>query len=98
MRMIDQLAGIDGRLSSANKALLCELITRPTAPLWKRTRNIVICNQPIITLNASVRAVTQGQVAIAEFPDTFTLYRALIYSIEKRKRCFRQMEASDTES
>ncbi|MGD8559978.1 MAG: hypothetical protein PVG89_11890 [Gammaproteobacteria bacterium] len=98
MRIIDHLVGIDGGLSGANKALLAQLIKQPTAGLWSRTKNMVICNQPIITLNASVRAVTQGQVAIGEFPDTFTLYRALKYSIDKRNRCFRSMEASDTES
>jgi hypothetical protein len=98
MRIIDDLHGIDGKLSGANKALLTQLVKQPTLALWSRARNTVICDLPLITLNAAVRAVTQGQVAFAEFPDTFTLYRALKYSVDIRKRCFHRMEASDMES
>lgn len=98
MRIIDDLHTIDGRLSGANKALLTQLINQPTLALWSRARNIVVCDLPLVTLNAAVRSVTQGQVAYTEFPDTFTLYRALKYSVGIRKRCFQRMEASDTES
>ena len=98
MRIIEGLYSINGKLSCANKQLLDALLKQPSLPLWQRARNIVISDQPLITLNAAVRAVTQGRVAFMELPDTFTLYRALKYGADKRKRFFYCMEASDTES
>lgn len=98
MDIIRKLYGINGKLSCANQKLLNTLLKCPTDALWQRARNIVISDQPLITLNAAVRAVTQGRVAILELPDTFTLYRALKYSADKRKRFFHRMEVSDMES
>ena len=98
MRIIQKMSGMNGKLSRSNAMLLNALLRQPTLSLWHRTRSMVICDQPLTTLNASVNAVTQGRLVIGEIPDTFTLYRALKYSMEKRKRCFHNMEVCDTES
>ena len=98
MRIIQKLHGMNGNLSKSNSNILNLLITEPSLPLWRSAKNILICDQPLITLSVAVRAVTQGQVKIDEFPDTFTLYRALKYAVQKRQRCFNQMEVCDTES
>ncbi|WP_455222461.1 hypothetical protein [Kaarinaea lacus] len=98
MRIIHKMYGMNGKLSRSNIMLLNSLLRQPSLPLWHSARNMVVCDQPLITLNAAVKAVTQGKLVIGEFPDTFTLYRALKYCIEKRKRCFHNMEVSDTES
>ena len=98
MDIIQQLHGMQGKLSTSNSAILTSILKQPTASLWRSARNIVICDQPLITVNAAVRAVTRGQVAIAEIPDTFTLYRAFRYAREKRKQWFQRMEVCDTES
>lgn len=98
MRIIQKLYGMNGKLSRSNVMLLSELLHRPRLALWHSARNMVICDQPLITLNAAVNAVTQGKLVIGELPDTLTLYRALKFSVEKRKRCFHNMEVCDTES
>ena len=98
MRIIQQMCGMDGKLSRSNSALLKLLLDRPMLPVWQKAKNMVICDQPLITLNAAVRAVSHSKLAITELPDTFTLYRALTYSIKKRKRCLHKMEVCDTES
>jgi len=98
MRIIQKMYGMDGKLSRSNSAILKSLLEQPTLPVWRKAKNMLICDQPLITLNAAVRAVSHGKLAIAELPDTFTLYRALKYSIKKRKRCLHKMEVCDTES
>lgn len=98
MRIIQKMSGMNGKLSRSNVMLLSALLRQPNLPLWHRTRGMVICDQPLMTLKAAVNAVTQGRLVIGEIPDTFTLYRALKYSMEKRKRCFHNMEVCDTES
>jgi len=99
MRILKKLHGMDGKwLSRSNAAILRALIVKPDATLWRKARNMVICDQPLITLSAAVQAVANGQVVIAEFPDTFTIYRALNLVVDKRQRCFHQMEVCDNES
>lgn len=98
MNIIQKLHGMNGKLSSSNTMLLTALLRQPTLPLWHRTKHIVISDQPLMTLKAAVNAVTRGKLVIGEIPDTFTLYRALKYTMEKRKRCFHNMEVCDTES
>ncbi|WP_455219184.1 hypothetical protein [Kaarinaea lacus] len=98
MRIIQYMYGMDGKLSRSNSAILKSLLEQPTLPVWQKAKNMLICDQPLLTLNAAVRAVSHGKLAIVELPDTFTLYRALKYSIEKRERCLHKMEVCDTES
>jgi len=98
MRIIHKIYGMNGKLSRSNVMLLNTLFHQPSVPLWRSARNMVVCDQPLITLNAAVKAVIQGKLVIDEIPDTFTLYRALKYCVEKRKRCFHNMEVCDTES
>ncbi|HEY5603875.1 MAG TPA: hypothetical protein VIM41_12265 [Gammaproteobacteria bacterium] len=98
MRIIQKMHGIDGKLSRSNSMLLDTLLHQPSLLLWRSARNMVICDQPLITLSAAVQAATRGKLVIGEIPDTFTLYRALKYSVEIRKRCFHNMEVCDTES
>lgn len=98
MRIIQKMYGMGGKLSRSNSEILKSVLEKPTLPVWRIAKNMVICDQPLITLNAAVRAVSHGKLAIVELPDTFTLYRALKYSIEKRKRCLHKMEVCDTES
>ena len=98
MRIIQKMYGLDGKLSRSNSAILKSLLERPTLPVWQKAKNMIICDQPLINLNAAVRAVSHGKLAVAELPDTFTLYRAFKYSIEKRKRFYHKMEVCDTES
>ncbi|WP_455207258.1 hypothetical protein [Kaarinaea lacus] len=98
MRIIQRMFGMNGKLSRSNAVLLNALLHQPTLPVWRSARNMVICDQPLMTLNAAVNAVTQGKLVNGEIPDTFTLYRAMKYSIEKRNRCFQNMEVCDTES
>ena len=98
MRIIQKIHGMEGKLSRSNAMLLNILLHQPTLPLWRSAKNMLIADQPLITLNAAVRAVTQGQVVIDEFPDTFTLYRALKFAIEKRERFYHRMEVCDIES
>ena len=98
MRIVTQLKGMDGSLSNANKVLLDDLLAHASQSLWSKAKNVVICDQPLTTLNAAVRAVSQGRVEIGEFPDTFTIYRALLFAVKKRQRCFHKMEVCDSES
>lgn len=98
MLIIQKMHGMDGKLSRSNSEILKSLLVQPTMPVWRKAKNMIICDQPLVTLNAAVRAVSHGKLAIVELPDTFTLYRALKYSIEKRKRCLHKMEVCDTES
>ena len=98
MGIIQRIHGLDGKLSRSNSMLMNSLLHQPTLSLWRSAKNMVISEQPLITLNVAVRAVTQGQVVIEEFPDTFTLYRALKFAIEKREHYYHKMEVCDTES
>ena len=98
MRIIHKMYGMSGKLSRSNVVLLNTLLHQPTLAVWRSARNMVICDQPLMSLNAAVNAVRQGKLVIGEIPDTFTLYRALKYSIEKRNRCYQNMEVCDTES
>ncbi|MCI0505465.1 MAG: hypothetical protein L0Z73_05080 [Gammaproteobacteria bacterium] len=72
MLIIQKIHGMDGGLSRANSMLLKTLLHQPNLPLWRSARNMVICDQPLITLNAAVKAVTRGKLVFGEFPDTFT--------------------------
>jgi len=98
MRIIHKIYGMNGKLSRSNLMLLNTLLQEPSEPLWRSAKNMVVCDQPLVTLNAAVKAVIQSKLAISEIPDTFTLYRALKYCVEKRKRYFHNMEVCDTES
>lgn len=98
MGIIQKIHGLDGKLSRSNLMLLNTLLHQPTLSLWRSAKNILISEQPLITLSTAVRAVTQGQVVIEELPDTFTLYRALKYAIKKHERYYYKMEVCDTES
>ena len=98
MHIVQKLHGMHGKLSPSNSMLLNTLLHQPTLAHWCSAKNMIISDQPFITLNAAVRAVTQGQVVTGEFPDAFTMYRALKYAIEKHDRFFHKMEVCDTES
>jgi hypothetical protein len=98
MLIVQHLRGMNGTLSKSNLNILMSLIDTPSQALWQSAKNIIISDQPLITLNAAVRAVTQGRVEIGELPDTFTFYRAFDYAVKKRRQCFHQMEVCDTES
>ena len=49
-------------------------------------RRMIICDVPLTTLRSAVNCVTQGRIQIRGAPDTFTLYRALRHTIDKRRR------------
>ena len=84
--LIKQCVDLHGSMSPGNTALLTALCESPSEELWTRAQRMIICDVPLTTLRSAVNCVTQGRIQIRGAPDTFTLYRALRHTIDKRRR------------
>ncbi|WP_455205200.1 hypothetical protein [Kaarinaea lacus] len=98
MHIVDQLQGLDGKLSPGNSQLLKKLLHYPERQLWDSAKNIIIGNRPIITLNKAVKCVTSANVEIDGAPDPFTVYRALRFSLNKQEIFKYNFDVCDVES
>lgn len=98
MQIVEQLHGLDGRLSPGNTHLLKLLLHNPDPQLWLSAKNMIISNRPILTLNKAVRCVTPDPQSESITPDPFTLYRALRFSITKQEIYRDQFDVCDVES
>lgn len=76
MRIVERCRGPYGRLSERRRAMLEQLLQRPSQNGWERARGLIIQDAPIITLEMAVRSV-QRNADLRRAPDPFTLYRAL---------------------
>ena len=85
MHIIDQLDGLNGKLSSSNVSRLKALFEHQDEKLWNVSKNIIISKLPIMTVDKAVKCVSSSKVAMEEVPDPFTLYRAFRYCIDKQK-------------
>lgn len=98
MRIVEQLHGLDGKLSHANAHLLQMLLHHPEPHLWHSAKNMIIGNRPIITLGRAVKCVTPIHVTSTGAPDPFTLYRALRFCLRKQQTFKHSIDVYDNES
>ncbi len=96
MGILDKCFDLYGPLSDSNKAALEAMLTQPDIRLWQKAQRIVISPTPLLTLGMAVGRVSAQRRL--EIPDTFTVYRACRYAIEKRERFEARPIAYDIES
>jgi hypothetical protein len=98
MRIVEQLHGLDGKLSHANASLLERLLQNTEPHLWHSAKNMIIGNRPIVTLSKAVKSVTPAHIIFNGPPDPFTLYRALRYCLAKQKTYIYSIDVCDNET
>lgn len=84
MRSVERCRGPYGRLSDRRRALLEQLLQRPSQRSWERARGLIIRDAPIITLEMAVKSVRRNADGYRA-PDPFTLYRALRHAMGEQK-------------
>ena len=72
----ERCRGPYGKLPDRRRALLKQLLERPSQCSWERARDLIIQDAPITTLEMAVRSV-RGNADGQRAPGPFTLYRAL---------------------
>lgn len=81
MGLFEQCKELYADLSSSSQRLLTLMISAPCAETWIEARKLVICSEPLLTLEMAVKRVSNK--SIKEIPDSFTIYRALRYAAER---------------
>ena len=81
MHIIDQCRDPYGKLSKSRRALLEQLLDKPSQCIWERARGLIIRAVPIVTLEMAVQSVRRDCDADST-PDPFTLYRALRFAVD----------------
>ncbi|MDH5657466.1 MAG: hypothetical protein OEZ34_16250 [Spirochaetia bacterium] len=101
MTLLDQCCGLHGELSDDNRRLIIKMLEGGSEGVWKKAKNIIISPVPIITLEQAVNRILPGGINFIKkggIPDPFTIRRALIYSIRKRKLFRMHPEPFDIET
>jgi hypothetical protein len=80
MRIIERCRGPHGKLTERRRALIEQLLERPSQSRWERARGVVIQARPMITLEMAVNSVRRNADR-RRAPDPFTLYRALRHAV-----------------
>ena len=80
MGIVERCRGPYGRLCDRRRALLEQLLERPSQCSWERARGLIIQDAPIITVEMAVQSVRRNADAHCA-PDPFTLYRALRHAV-----------------
>ena len=84
MSIIERCSYHGWRIPEVNRRVLRIMLETPDMTTWVQARKIVVCRQPLLTLEMALWAIAQHPGD--QIPDPFTVYRALKYTVDLEDR------------